>query len=152
MLLNDTLPIDTASVIANLNSRAFDDMTQSAALALAVLHAHQFSDYLPNPDLSHLKSTGNAQQEGNFRESIEPLITAYPNPAIDRVMITYSSGTEQYAVLRLFNASSKLIQEETLNGNGLIELDLRNLSDGLYLVQIMNQNQVFGAAKLTIKK
>jgi hypothetical protein len=152
LLLNDTLPIDTASVIANLNSRAFDDMTQSAALALAVLHAHQFSDYLPNPDLSHLKSTGNAQQEGNFRESIEPLITAYPNPAIDRVMITYSSGTEQYAVLRLFNASGKLIQEETLNGNGLIELDLRNLSDGLYLVQIMNQNQVFGTAKLTIKK
>lgn len=71
-----------------------------------------------------------------FEDTKRP-ITAYPNPATDKVAIELSENTVDEVRIRLFDATGKehSCQKTTLGAYG-VELNLRPLPAGLYLIRV----------------
>jgi hypothetical protein len=64
----------------------------------------------------------------------------FPNPANDVVNINF--GSEQDATITIFNSIGEFIKQEKVNGTKIYPVDLRNLSSGLYFIEIITDNNL----------
>lgn len=70
----------------------------------------------------------------------------YPNPVVSNDKLNVSFDNVVSAKLKLFNVTGKLVLEETINNSTSKTVNLNNLTNGIYLLQITN-----GAASITKK-
>lgn len=100
-------------------------------------------------DTLGMDSTGNLKANGftlvvrdpistNIEENtLESSLSIYPNPANDQ--LTLSIGEiEQNVEVRVLDISGKLVQQTSINANSIRNLDISNLEDGVYLLQLIN--------------
>ncbi len=77
----------------------------------------------------------------------------YPNPATDVLTIDLFSLKQDTYKLQLMNIAGQVVYLETVNLNNALvkkQIDLENLPQGIYLIQLINNENVF--SKRVIKK
>lgn len=70
-----------------------------------------------------------------------PIFKIYPNPANTQITIDYTMQTKN-AVIEIYNTSGQKI-ESFIYFNSQQTIDIRNLSDGLYLIKITDGNNSY---------
>jgi hypothetical protein len=76
--------------------------------------------------------------------NLNSTFSLYPNPANDKVSIEINSTLNQNLVIEILDLTSRLMQKqsEIVNiGNNKLEVNLSNLSSGLYLIKCNNSIQ-----------
>ena len=66
-------------------------------------------------------------------------ITIYPNPTKNNILIKFTKL--QRATIKIYNLFGKLLFEKNLSQNN-IEIDLSLYPDGVYLIQLLQNNQI----------
>ena len=81
-----------------------------------------------------------------------PVVGAYPNPAKDRLMITWPSEADG-GTLEVTDARGRLVLAHSLAGHtAFVGLDVRSWADGLYLARVLHNGQVVGETKCAIAR
>jgi hypothetical protein len=82
------------------------------------------------------------QQYDNIAErGIDLNVLVYPNPASDRVYISFRSATEPSGEFVLLNSAGQAVRRFTPDGRSTeIDLDISTQPSGLYLLQYTDQN------------
>ncbi|MFN0200663.1 MAG: T9SS type A sorting domain-containing protein [Bacteroidia bacterium] len=80
-------------------------------------------------------------------------VTVHPNPANDKIIITFPAKLEEVHYLLLCNTLGQVVINYQLNAEGnRIEIPLSNLAEGIYHYQITNSSQIrVGNGKLIIQ-
>ena len=79
-------------------------------------------------------------------------MNAYPNPARDRMMITYPADLMN-ATLEVLDAQGRSVRLTSLSAHtGFVELDVHAWADGLYLARVLANGDVIGETKCTIAR
>lgn len=87
-------------------------------------------------DISQVMSTGNPPEKENAN-------LLYPNPVQDVVTITLPSPDDQYHILVYSSTGQLVADKEVEKGTALYRISLRELSNGVYSVQIRGTNSTF---------
>jgi hypothetical protein len=75
-------------------------------------------------------------------------LKTYPNPANEYFTVELPEGM---FFINLINAQRQLIYEYAQTGNSKINIDTKHIIDGIYLLRILNKNEVILNDKITIK-
>lgn len=73
--------------------------------------------------------------ENNFEQNG---IAIYPNPVKGMLMIHNSSGV---ATLKVYDLKGRLVKQRSLGGNSVEQIPVRDLKNGLYLIQVQNDKE-----------
>ena len=72
------------------------------------------------------------------------LLSAYPNPFIDKISVQFNTATATNAVLNVFDLSGRLVKQQDLGflAKGLHQkvIDLNDMAAGAYKLVITNNN------------
>ena len=82
-----------------------------------------------------VKNNVGVEDNNNFEE----LLNIFPNPVNSNFEIKYEKGFQKDAKYQIVEINGKIVQENTLNGQ-TNEIDISNLSKGIYSVRIFNGN------------
>lgn len=83
----------------------------------------------------------------NSPDLLNSAISVYPNPAREFVNVSFKN-INQEVTLELVDVSGKKHFSKNINTHETYRLNLKNLADGKYLLQInSSENQVFGIIK-----
>jgi Secretion system C-terminal sorting domain len=85
-----------------------------------------------NPNLMIPTTEGDA--------SLNPEILVYPNPTRDIMKVDLTNLVAEPVTLTLRNIQGQVIQNLSSEGGQTMELDMRDLPDGTYFLQVQNQN------------
>ena len=72
-----------------------------------------------------------------------------PNPANDKVTVSFSNVNHQKTTVRVLGFDGKVLIESATN-NDFIHFDISNLSSGNYMAQVIQQSQVSQISKFII--
>jgi hypothetical protein len=73
-------------------------------------------------------------------------ISIFPNPANDEIMIQVSSiPANEVTTISIINILGKIVQQEEVRWKDYVTLDVKNLSSGIYLVEVENEKEKFVA-------
>ncbi|MBU3677872.1 MAG: T9SS type A sorting domain-containing protein, partial [Chitinophagaceae bacterium] len=81
----------------------------------------------------------------------EEAISVYPNPTRDWLHIDFTSASEETLVVYVRDMSGrclKTIQMQTMPGQNPMDIDLRDVVDGLYLIQIQQAGIIKSTQKV----
>ncbi len=70
------------------------------------------------------------------RNQTVPTAKLYPNPAAEITNLDLTNLPEQEFTITIINITGKIIKQATGKGNNLMQLDIRNLATGKYIIQI----------------
>lgn len=83
---------------------------------------------------------------GIDEKEIDSMLEIFPNPISSNLNIKFLEGLNQNAQLKIFNANGQEIYFEKLvssNKNNFVSIDFSKYSNGIYLLQITNNEKVF---------
>lgn len=90
-----------------------------------------FNDGFSTPGVSNLQS--------GIEENSKGVISVYPNPAINHLMIGNSGN--RIIEFELFDTSGKLLKAGKVGGNSVEEISVLDLTPGIYFVKLTSINQ-----------
>lgn len=138
-----------AGELATLGTMAASGKQLGRGAAWGIHYALGATDSLPTGVLPEEYRSSLAGNDGTELEPA-PLVGAYPNPAKDRLMITYPIAGETGS-LEVMDALGRTVLSQSLAGHAsFIELDVRGWNDGLYLARVLRDSQVLGETKCAI--
>jgi len=70
--------------------------------------------------------------------NVETELNVYPNPASNRVNLSFSE-TQENGTVELLDLNGKLIISKSLSGLIYLEIDSHNLESGIYLIRVNNE-------------
>lgn len=102
---------------------------------------HFTKEYFPKIDNINI-SAQNTTPTLSIRDYISNKYTIFPNPATDIVTISNDEniGIKQ---IKLLDISGKIIEEAFFNNDSEVQINVNDLANGIYLLQINTQNGVF---------
>jgi len=122
------------------------------ALSWATMLALGELDSLPSPTLPAVQKSRQTVRNERASSGFHPTIAAYPNPAADRVQISYLEGMEQGS-LEVFDAQGRLMTTLNLNGQKAFkEVVVQNYPSGLYLVRLSRDGYLLGETKFNVTR
>jgi len=77
-------------------------------------------------------------------------LSVYPNPAIDNITLTMSNLQLEQASLVLYDATGRIAKTQLLISNST-KMDVSNLEQGAYYLQILNNKKTVGICKFVKK-
>ena len=80
--------------------------------------------------------------------SEQSAILIYPNPASENVQILIPETSGGICTIKIYNTMGMLVYFEPIYTTGSFELDLSDLPNGLYIIQLLQDDQVIGSSKL----
>ena len=86
---------------------------------------------------NYVQGTEGINELNNMNEQI----TIYPNPVSSLLVVSYSLLGNKKAVMELFNITGGLIKTLSINSR-LTQVDISDLSAGVYIVRVTNDNGV----------
>ncbi len=99
-------------------------------------------------DLSLINSLAEIDSENLILES-------YPNPFIDQLTISFTLQKSEDLTIRISSIQGRVMIEKSLLGNnGLnhVQLELDELSTGIYMLDVFKNNPIGGKARIASKK
>ena len=76
-----------------------------------------------------------------MEEAQSNIVTIYPNPANDFIIINYP-GQKEIVTVTIYDAIGKLIKQETRKNELQIKLDVKLLEPGIYFIQVSDNHTV----------
>ena len=120
----------------------------SNTLALGILQEIGAADFEPEPRVPiQFRSL---EQRHNKTDDKLPLLGVWPNPASGSAWLHYPVEADDHATFELYSPQGQLLQSFKPNNNGLVELDIRQHSSGIYLIRLLAFNRVVDQIKLTV--
>ncbi|HNA33414.1 MAG TPA: T9SS type A sorting domain-containing protein, partial [Flavobacteriales bacterium] len=135
---------------------ALQDMAASGkklgrGAAWGILYALGATDSLPT-GLLPVEYRSARANETDASTAERPVVGAYPNPAKDRLMITWPAEVDA-GTLEVTDARGRSVLSQALGSRtGFVELDVRGWADGLYLARVLRDGQVVGETKCAIAR
>jgi hypothetical protein len=132
----DFYPIGTVNATANSNEATdynFTDNTVSAAGAAVVYYRLKMVDNNGKYVWSNITTV---KTNGSVKATT---VTVYPNPTADFVNVNMNAETEA-GQISIVDAFGKTVQTEMTQMNNNVQFDVRNLQNGIYFVQISNND------------
>ncbi|MBL7915561.1 MAG: proprotein convertase P-domain-containing protein [Bacteroidia bacterium] len=86
-------------------------------------------------------------------EISKPVLTAYPNPASDRVLVNFNAGSADQTTISLIDISGRVIktlQNVSEVGFNEVEIDLTGIAKGAYMLQVQS-NEISDQTRLIIE-
>ncbi len=74
----------------------------------------------------------------------------WPNPATDRVVVTYPKEMGEGGILRIYDTTGAIHFESDLEEHGAMEVNLEHLETGLYFVQLEYKSVMVQTLKLMV--
>lgn len=78
-------------------------------------------------------------------------LVLYPNPATNNVQISLVNSTEKIETVLLYDMLGKEVKKVEITSNETINLNVSDLSKGVYLVEINTENNLKTIKKLVIQ-
>lgn len=81
--------------------------------------------------------------------------SAFPNPTSGQVSLAISSSTEEALLLRIFDLPGRLVHSEriqALAGENLVRLDLSNLGEAVYVLQLTDGQGSVHTSRIAVAK
>jgi len=132
-------------------SIAFNANTNQAKLILVKGTANSVSYAMCNAndvqDIEALNYTLTFDDASTGINEMSSNISVFPNPASDFVMVNFDNSNK-YDVSLIDITGKKIIRQESNNQN--CKIDVRNINDGIYFLQIMQNNVVVKTQKIVI--
>lgn len=100
------------------------------------------------PEKSTEERRSNSKNNGAINAFSGYELKTYPNPANEQLTIELTDGM---FFLNLINAQGQLVYEYAQSGNSKINIDTKQFTDGIYLLRVLNKNEVVLNDKITIK-
>ena len=99
-------------------------------------------DLVPLPVVTSLSSLNN-----------EAGITVFPNPAQDKLMVSSSAFSNERAIVNIYNQLGALVmtQQLTSSASNISTIEIENLANGFYTVEMLNSQNRF-TAKFSVLK
>lgn len=121
-----------------------------AGLAWDVLLTQDHWRYLPEVEMPNEWKAYRPAARPRQRTAAQPMLQAQPNPATDQLWLSY--GTELKAdELVVHGAQGQVVwQQRVGDQSGVIELDLKGWSNGLYLATLFREGIPVGETKFTV--
>jgi len=85
-------------------------------------------------------------------EKPERFLQAWPNPAKDRVMLTYPREAEGMGIVQVFNTDGRLMHEFRASDAGFQEINLTGWPNGLYIAKLIVNGKDFETVKISVVK
>ena len=105
---------------------------------------------LHDPLLIKLDSTGSVGiTENNNKLNI---VRIYPNPATDQVRLEWEAVKLSNSSIKIYSITGALVQKMPLSKQNVSLLDVSELTNGEYIVEVQQQNGERFASKLLIRK
>lgn len=82
----------------------------------------------------------------------ERFLQAWPNPAKDRVVLTYPREADGMGLVQIFNADGRLVNEFTASDAGFQEINLNGWPTGLYIAKLIVNGKDFETVKISVVK
>ncbi len=94
---------------------------------------------------------------GACKTAVETLLSDFrlqPNPAHDYVQVYFEATTEndEQFQISLVDLAGRVLQQIETDADGIMNFDLNDVTNGLYIVQIQSNNQILEQAKLVVVK
>ncbi len=143
-----TIPVSSINVMVSANVVTIDpaDFTNSAAVSIAISPG-AFKDMANNNYAGITDSTtwNFTTQAPNFVTDINPneRIGIYPNPANENLIIDLSSVSMQKNEIKIYNSLSQNVKQISSQFESILNVDLSNLTSGIYFIEIQNGNGKF---------
>jgi hypothetical protein len=100
-----------------------------------------------------LDDSGIEERIDNSANTADKYLRVYPNPARDEVNIDYNLDDNQMGLVVLYDMSGRELLRETLEGGMNIKtISTSMLSNGIYQVQLLADDNLIGNVKLAIMK
>ena len=138
-----------AAELQAIGAMAASGEATGRGLAWGIRYALGVTDTLPNGSLPFAYRSAIFGRKDEAKAE-HPVVGAYPNPAKDRLMITYPLGDDQ-GTLEVFDATGRRVFRQRLSGSmPFAELDVRGWNEGLYLLRVLYGAEVMGETKCAI--
>ena len=122
------------------------------------LYVRQQFDGIPagNPAFIHRYTMGDevfpCSEVFTALDDVQPQhFSIAPNPCIDHFYLEIKSTNNQSRTLSIFSITGQLVKTEPLSGNQRHTVDISGLDAGMYVVQIMDEQNVLSTAKLVVQ-
>jgi len=79
-----------------------------------------------------------------------PSLSVYPNPSVDYLTIEMNDLQLKQTVVVLYDAIGRVVKTQLVTSNST-KMDVNNLEQGTYYLQILNDNKTIGVRKLVKK-
>lgn len=130
--------------------QALPNKTNLEIIELVRKSAHLYPNYnysygygIPNFAAAYILSTNNKPTPPN-----NPLVLAYPNPFQNEIYLVFHSDTNKKLQIEIVDIKGKTLlplKDIYLNSgyNNILINELKNYSQGIYFIRLINDNQVF---------
>lgn len=117
------------------------------AFANAILSTLGEETDLIEPEIPlELRSVFSVEKEGEVLLN-DILLETYPNPASDKVYITYPKEADEIGMLSISNSLGQNCFQTVVKSNGILELNLLDFKSGVYLIELLIENKVIETVK-----
>lgn len=87
------------------------------------------------------------------RKSGMELISLYPNPARDIIFLNLGKAAEEQGMIKVMDLSGRMVLKADMKpGHSIRQLDISNLSDGVYLLNWVQEGVSMGRGKFVISR
>ena len=110
-------------------------------------------------DAVHIKGTSQyrlkiSTQDGRFtyssicRIGYGITVQAYPNPVLDKLTVEFDAPSNKFITLELFANDGRKLKTMASRQNGLIQMDVKGIPAGIYLLRVYEENDIILAQKI----
>jgi len=105
----------------------------------AKIYVYEEGDYNNGDTLSYIL---HAENPNSIQTTIDTkyLVIVYPNPATDRINISFENNNTEEIIISLYNILGEIIYT-TSNVNTFIEIPLINVNNGIYFLKMKSVNR-----------
>lgn len=85
-------------------------------------------------------------------QAMEAKFRFFPNPCNAQITIQISNYQEQALVVSVYDLSGRLVKEANYSAADKIQIDVSDLENGVYTLQVFSEEKSLGVQKLLIQK
>jgi len=78
-------------------------------------------------------------------------ISVYPNPLVDHTSIEFENSTYRSHTLTIYNTQGKIVRSIPDIRSGIVKVERKNLTSGLYFIRLRDENEVRAMGKLAVE-
>jgi len=135
---NDTFNLSISNYTTNFGDNAFvngTDLNNDGIIDLAIGNRAGGVKILFGNQIVGLEEELDPSSKSN------DFFSFYPNPARDAILIEINSDSRELMELKIFDNNGRLIQNRQIRPQDKTQIDLSNLPEGLYFIQLKNSKR-----------
>ncbi len=139
IVLQNDWELADATQLAQLQNWVDNQSEGVYGYALSILQGLSLTETMPEPEIP-MEDRSLWIRQPEEKAAKKSLISAYPTPANTESHITYPPELDGHGILYINDPLGREIRQIKLNHNGVLELDCKDLSEGMYVLTLYLNN------------